>query len=130
MLNRILAGVWLIGLLVCIGIDVFSPAKEPTYTQYEVVSKGQEYSYHKNSQTQVNILILKSLKTGEIMDKNVTIETHFKSQVGSVLSFEDDNNHIWKTVMYLFFTILGAVALALLLGAYAFIYWIFTGGEP
>jgi len=127
MLARIIAGVWLVGFLTCIGYDIVSDKPPPTYTSYQVLSKAQEYSYHKSSATQVNILIVKNLETGKLENKNVTVETHFTSNVGDTLQFENDERHLWKSFCYVVFSILTATALGILFWVYCRIYWIFTG---
>lgn len=128
MLARIIVGLWLVGFLTTIGYDVFSPTKEPTYTSYTVVSKAQEYSYHKSSATQVNILIVKNNETGKLENKNVTVETHFTSNVGDVLQFENKEVRfslflvylLCSGILFLFFYVLVCFVKDLLL-------WIFTG---
>ena len=127
MLARIIAGVWLVGFLSCIGYDIISDSPPPTYTSYQVVSKAQEYSYHKSRSTQVNILIIKNLETGKLENKNVTVETHFTSNVGDTLQFEDDERHLWKSFWYFAFSILTATALGILFWVCVGVRWIFTG---
>jgi len=127
MLARIIAGMWLVGFLSCIGWDVVSDSPPPTYTSYQVVSKAQEYSYHKSSATQVNILIVKNLETGKLENKNVTVETHFTSNVGDTLQFENDERHLWKSFWYFSFSIMSAIAAYFLFWIGVGVRWIFTG---
>ena len=128
MLARIIAGMWLVGFLTAIGYDVFSAPKEPTYTSYTVVSKAQEYSYHKSSATQVNILILKNNETGKLENKNVTVETHFTSSVGDVIEFEDNNGvNLWKSFLYFFFSLITLLAGIICIYIFFLFRWIFTG---
>jgi hypothetical protein len=127
MLARIIAGVWLVGFLTCIGYDIVSDSPPPTYTSYQVVSKAQEYSYHKSSATQVNILIVKNLETGKLENKNVTVETHFTSDVGDTLQFENDDRHLWKSFWYFVFSLIFVMAAYLLVCAGIGVRWIFTG---
>lgn len=128
MLARIIAGIWFVGFLTTIGYDVFSAPKEPTYTSYTVISKAQEYSYRKSSATQVNILIVKNNETGKLENKNVTVETHFTSNVGDVLQFEDNNGvNLWKSFLYFFFSLVTLLAGALCVYIFLLFRWIFTG---
>lgn len=128
MLARIIVGIWLVGFLVAIGYDVFSAPKEPTYTSYSVVSKAQEYSYHKSSATQVNILILKNNETGKLENKNVTVETHFTSNVGDVLQLEDNNGvNLWKSFLYFFFSLITLLVGIICVYIFFLFRWIFTG---
>ena len=127
MLARIIAGIWFVGFLVAIGYDVFSAPKEPTYTSYTVVSKAQEYSYHKSSATQVNILIVKNNETGKLENKNVTVETHFTSNVGDVLQFENDKRNLWKSFLYVVFSLTTVGVMYILFWIAFGIRWIFTG---
>lgn len=127
MLARIIAGVWLVGFLTCIGYDIVSNSPPPTYTTYQVVSKAQEYSYHKSSATQVNILILKNLETGKLENKNVTVETHFTSNVGDTLQFENDERHLWKSFWYFVFSLITSLGGTICVYIYLFFRWIITG---
>ncbi len=127
MLARIIAGVWLVGFLTCIGYDIVSNSPPPTYTTYQVVSKAQEYSYHKSSATQVNILILKNLETGKLENKNVTVETHFTSNVGDTLQFENDERHLWKSFWYFAFSLITSLGGIICVYIYLFFRWIITG---
>ena len=127
MLARIIAGIWLVGFLVAIGYDVFSAPKEPTYTSYTVVSKAQEYSYHKSSATQVNILILKNNETGKLENKNVTVETHWKSNVGDKIEFENNERNLWKSFWYFVFSLLALLAVIICVYIFFLFRWIFTG---
>lgn len=128
MLARIIAGLWLVGFLATIGYDVFSAPKEPTYTSYTVVSKAQEYSYHKSKSTQVNILILKNNETGKLEDKNVTVETHFTSNVGDKIEFEDNKGvNLWKSFLYFLFSLITLLAGIICIYIFFLFRWIFTG---
>ena len=128
MLARIIAGVWLAGFLTCIGYDIVSDSPPPTYTSYQVVSKAQEYSYRKSSATQVNILIVKNLETAKLENKNVTVETHFTSNVGDTLQFENNNGvNLWKSFWYFFFSLVVVVSAYILFWLVVGVRWIFTG---
>lgn len=128
MLTRIIVGMWLVGFLTTIGYDVFSSPKEPTYTSYTVVSKAQEYSYHKSSATQVNILILKNNETGKLENKNVTVETHFTSNVGDKIEFEDNNGVKFPLLLgYLLCSGILVILYWLHLGVKDLLIWVFTG---
>ena len=128
MLARIIAGVWLVGFLTCIGYDIVSDIPPPTYTSYQVVSKAQEYSYHKSSATQVNILIVKNLETGKLENKNVTVETHFTSNVGDTLQFENNNGvNLWKSLLYFLFSLMALLVGIICVYYYLLFRWIFTG---
>ena len=128
MLARIIAGLWLVGFLTCVGYDVVSDSPPSTYTSYQVFSKAQEYSYRKSSATQVNILIVKNLETGKLENKNVTVETHFTSNVGDKIEFENNNGvNLWKSFLYFLFsliTLLGGIICAYIFFLFR---WIFTG---
>lgn len=127
MLARIIAGVWLVGFLSCVGYDVFADNPPPTYTSYQVVSKAQEYSYHKSSATQVNVLILKNLETGKLENKNVTVETHFTSNVGDTLQFENDERKMPIFLGYLLSSGILFIIYYLLCGVKDLLVWVFTG---
>ena len=127
MLARIIAGMWLVGFLTAIGYDVFSAPKEPTYTSYTVVSKAQEYSYHKSSATQVNILILKNNETGKLENKNVTVETHFTSNVGDKIEFENNERKFPSFLGYLLISGILFIIYYLLCGVKDLLMWVFTG---
>lgn len=127
MLARIIAGMWLVGFLATIGYDVFSAPKEPTYTSYTVVSKAQEYSYHKSSATQVNVLILKNNETGKLENKGVTVETHWKSVVGDKIEFENKEVRFPLFLGYLISSGIMVILYWLLLGVKDLFVWIFTG---
>lgn len=127
MLARIIAGVWLVGFLTCIGYDVVSNKPPPTYTSYQVVSKAQEYSYHKSSATQVNVLILKNLKTGELENKDVPVEAHFISKVGDEMKFENYERKMPVFLGYLLSSGILFIIYYLSCGVKDLLVWIFTG---
>lgn len=128
MLTRIIARVWLVGFLSCVGYDIVSDKKPPTYTSYQVVSKAQEYSYHKSSATQVNILIVKNLETGKLENKNVTVETHFTSDVGDKIEFENNNGvNLWKSFLYFLFSLMALLVGIICVYIYLLFRWVFTG---
>lgn len=127
MLARIIAGMWLVGFLATIGYDVFSSPKEPTYTSYTVVSKAQEYSYHKSKSTQVNILILKNNETGKLENKNVTVETHWNSNTGDVLQFENHEVSPPKSLLYILLSCIAYLLFLLSFPLRDLLRWIFTG---
>ena len=127
MLARIIAGVWLVGFLTCIGYDIVSDSPPPTYTSYQVVSKSQEYSYRKSSATQVNILIVKNLETGKLENKNVTVETHFASNVGDTLQFENDERKMPIFLAYLLSSGILFIIYYLLCGVKDLLMWVLTG---
>ena len=127
MLARIIAGVWLVGFLTCIGYDIVSDIPPPTYTSYQVVSKAQEYSYRKSSATQVNILIVKNLETGKLENKNVTVETHFTSDVGDKIEFENSERNLWKSFLYFFFSLITLLGGIICTYIFFLFRWVFTG---
>lgn len=59
------------------------------YEEFVVVDKLTDYTYNKYQQNQVNRLLLKN-STGNIVSKNVAIETHYVAKVGDVIEFEKD----------------------------------------
>ena len=128
MLARIIVGVWLIGFLASIGVDVFTDKKPPVLTSYTVVNKGQEYSYHKNNSTQINLLILKNAETGQIESRHVTVEAHWKSKVGDELKFAKNANFQRPQFMnYVEYSFISVVAIAIMTFFAMTFRWIFTG---
>ncbi len=80
-----------------------------------------------NSSTQVNILIVKNLETGKLENKNVTVETHFTSDVGDKIEFENSERNLWKSFLYFFFSLITLLGGIICTYIFFLSRWIFTG---
>ena len=78
---------WFAAFITCIAVDVINFNKDRPLIEYTVVSKAQEYSYHKSNTSQVNTLILKNKANGKIESKEVDVVTHYEAKEGGDIYF-------------------------------------------